>query len=59
MFVVQPGKVKVVERATAGPERVTEETRNAKNVCWQSGGVERDLINVGKSPYRQISVEVK
>ena len=56
---MQPGKVKVVERATAGPERVTEETRNAKNVCWQSGGVERDLINVGKSLYRQISVEVK
>jgi hypothetical protein len=36
-----------------------EETRNAKDVCWQPGGVERDLINVGPSLYRQISVEVK
>ncbi len=59
VFVVQPGKVKVVERAAAGPERVKEETRNAKDVCWQPGGVERDLINVGKSLYRQVSVEVK
>ena len=59
VFVVQPGKVKAVERATAGPERVKEETRNAKDVCWQPGGVERDLVNVGKSVYRQISVEVK
>ena len=59
VFVVKPGKVKAVERATAGPERVKEETRAAKDVCWQPGGVERDLVNVGKSTYRQISVEVK
>jgi quercetin dioxygenase-like cupin family protein len=59
VFVVKPGKVKAVERATAGPERIKEETRAAKDVCWQPGGVERDLVNVGKSMYRQISVEVK
>ncbi len=59
VFVVEPGKVKVVERAAAGAERVKEETRNAKDVCWQPGGVERDLVNVGSSLYRQVSVEVK
>src|SRR5512146_1815208 len=59
VFVVKPGKVKVVERAAAGPERVREETRSAKDVCWQPGGVERDLVNVGSSLYRQVSVEVK
>jgi mannose-6-phosphate isomerase-like protein (cupin superfamily) len=59
VFVVEPGKVKVVERAAAGPERVTEETRCAKDVCWQPGGVERELVNVGSSLYRQVSVEVK
>jgi len=59
VFVVQPGKVKSVERAAAGPEQVKEETRNAKDVCWQPGGVERDLVNVGSSLYRQISLEVK
>jgi mannose-6-phosphate isomerase-like protein (cupin superfamily) len=59
VFVVQPGKVKSVERDAAGPEKVKEETRNTKDVCWQPGGVERDLVNVGKSLYRQISVEVK
>jgi hypothetical protein len=59
VFVVQPGKVKVVERAAGGTERVREETRNAKDVCWQPGGVERDLVNMGPSLYREISVEVK
>src|SRR6185437_670956 len=59
VFVVQPGKVKVVERAGAGAEQVKQETRNAKDVCWQPGGVERDLVNVGSSLYREVSVEVK
>lgn len=58
VFVVQSSKVKVVERA-AGAEQAKEETRNAKDVCWMPGGVERELINVGPSVYRQISVEVK
>ena len=59
VFVVQPGKVKAVERSAAGLERIKEEKRNAKDVCWQPGGVERDLVNVGSSLYRQVSVEVK
>ncbi|HEY2525468.1 MAG TPA: hypothetical protein VGI29_10450 [Candidatus Binataceae bacterium] len=59
VFVIQPGKVKVTERAAAGPERSKEETRNAKDVYWQPAGAERDLANVGKSVYREISVEVK
>jgi mannose-6-phosphate isomerase-like protein (cupin superfamily) len=59
VFVVKPGKVKVVERAKAGPERAREETRAIKDVCWQQGGVERDLVNVGKSTYREISIEIK
>jgi mannose-6-phosphate isomerase-like protein (cupin superfamily) len=58
VFVVQPSKVKVVERGT-GAEQPKEETRNAKDVCWMPGGIERELINVGPSVYRQISVEVK
>jgi hypothetical protein len=57
--VVQPGKVKVVETGAPAQSRSKEETRNAKDVCWQPGGVERDLVNVGPSLYRQISVEVK
>jgi quercetin dioxygenase-like cupin family protein len=58
VFVVQPSKLKVVERA-AGAEQAKEETRNAKDVRWMPGGIERELINVGPSVYRQISVEVK
>jgi hypothetical protein len=59
VFVVQPGKVKVVERAAGGPEQIKEETRKAKDVGWLAGAVERDLVNVGPSLYRQLSVEVK
>jgi quercetin dioxygenase-like cupin family protein len=57
VFVVQPGKVKVIEGGAA--ERVREETRNARDVCWQPAGVERELVNVGSSLYREIRVEVK
>jgi beta-alanine degradation protein BauB len=59
VFVVDPGKVKVVERAGTGDDRVREESRKAKDVYWQPGGVERDLVNQGPGVYRQISVEVK
>ncbi len=58
VFVVDPGRVKVVERGASG-ERVNEESRQAKDVYWQPGGVERDIVNQGPGVYRQISVEVK
>jgi hypothetical protein len=53
------GQGKGGRNGRAGAEQIKEETRNAKDVCWQPGGVERDLVNVGPSLYRQISVEVK
>ena len=59
VFVVLPGKVKVIERAAGGPERIKEETRSAKDVYWLASGVERDLVNVGPSLYREISAEIK
>jgi hypothetical protein len=52
------GQGKGGRNGRAGAEQIKEETRNAKDV-WQPGGVERDLINVGPSLYRQIGVEVK
>jgi quercetin dioxygenase-like cupin family protein len=58
VFVVQSSTVKVVERAS-GAEKAKQETRNAKDVRWMPGGVERELMNVGPGVYRQISVEVK
>ena len=58
VFVVQSSKLRVVERA-AGSEQAEEETRRAKEVRWMPGGIERELVNLGSSLYRQISVEVK
>jgi mannose-6-phosphate isomerase-like protein (cupin superfamily) len=59
VFVVDPGKVKVIERTAAGAERATEETRSAKEVRWEPSGVERGIFNLGPGFYRQISVEIK
>jgi len=59
VFVVDPGRVKVVERGASGDQSVREESRKEKDVFWQPAGVERDIINQGPSMYRQISVEVK
>ena len=54
------GQGKGGRNGRAGAEQIKEETRNAKDVCWQPGGVEhQDLVNNGPSLYRQISVEVK
>jgi beta-alanine degradation protein BauB len=59
VFVVDPGRVKVVERAAGGDQSAREESRKFKDVFWQPAGVERDIINQGPNMYRQISVEVK
>ncbi len=59
VFVVDPGKVKVIERTPGGGERASEEMRSAKDVRWQPGGVERDIVSQGPGLYRQISVEIK
>lgn len=59
VFVVEPGKVKVVERGSGGSERALEEMRKAKDVRWEPAGVERDVANVGPGRYRQIRVEIK
>lgn len=59
VFVVDPGKVKIVERASAGAERTLEEARHTRDVRWERGGVEREIVNVGSGRYRQVRVEIK
>jgi hypothetical protein len=56
VFVVDPGRVKIVERVASGNQSVREESRKEKDVFWQPAGIERDTINQGPSMYRQISV---
>lgn len=58
VFVVDPARVRVIERKADG-ERANEDMRNARDVRWQPGGVERDIVNLGPGLYRQISVEIK
>ena len=59
VFVVNPGKVKVIERAAGRAEHVSEEMRYAKDVRWQPGNVEREIVNLGAGLYREVRVEVK
>jgi hypothetical protein len=57
--VVQPGKVKVVETGAPAQSRSRKRRAMPRTSVGSRVGVERDLINVGPSLYRQISVEVK
>jgi mannose-6-phosphate isomerase-like protein (cupin superfamily) len=59
VFVVDPGRVKVIERTASGEQSAREESRKEKDVFWLPAGVERDIVNQGSNMYRQISVEVK
>jgi hypothetical protein len=59
VFVVDPSKVKVVERASAGSQQTIEEARRAKDVRWERGGIEREVVNLGPGQYREIRVEIK
>ena len=59
VFVVDPGKVKVVERESAGSERTLEEARESKDVRWERSGVEREIVNLGPGRYREVRVEIK
>lgn len=59
VFVVQAGRVRVIERRTDSGEHVSEEAREPGAVRWESRGAERAVVNLGPGPYRQISVEIK
>jgi hypothetical protein len=59
VFVVQPGKVKVVETGAPVQSRSRKRRVIPRTSVGSRTGLERDLVNVGPSLYGQISVEVK
>lgn len=58
VFVIEGGRVKQRE-VREGAEHVQELQRASSAVLWQPGGCERDLINVGSRPYRELRLEFR
>ena len=58
VFVLSGGKLKVTEQDEKG-KRSFDETRPDNSTCWLPGKIGRELVNVGSSPYRELSVQVK
>jgi quercetin dioxygenase-like cupin family protein len=58
VFVLSGSKVKVTEQDEKG-KRFIEENRPANSASWMTGGVGREIVNLGSSPYREINVQVK
>lgn len=59
VFVLRGAKVRVVEQDEKG-KRSSEDLRADNAALWQpGGGVSREVVNIGSSPYREVSVQVK
>jgi predicted metal-dependent enzyme (double-stranded beta helix superfamily) len=58
VFVIEGGRVEQRE-VCEGTERTRELDRPSSTVLWQPGGCERELINVGSRPYRELRLEFR
>jgi len=58
VFILSGSKVRVVEQEGQA-KRSFEEARADHSTCWVSGGVNRELLNLGDRTYREVSVHVK
>lgn len=58
VFVIEGGRVRQRE-VREGKERSHEAELASSMVLWQPGGYERELINVGSRPYRELRVELR
>lgn len=58
VFVLGGERVKVIEQDDKG-RRSFDEERPPNSTRWLNGGVGREIANVGRTPYREISVQVK
>lgn len=58
VFVLNGSKIKLVEDDGRN-QRSLEQSRANDSAVWQTGGVSREMINIGSHPYRELSVQVK
>ena len=58
VYVLSGSRIRLVEESESG-KRSFEEDRRTNSAAWFPGGFGREIVNLGNSPYRHVSVEVK
>jgi len=59
VFVVEGGRVKLVEKSDAGVDQTREAMLDSRTVVWHPRGAYRNTINVGERRYRELRVEFR
>ena len=58
IFVLSGAKVRTIEQDEKG-KRAFEELRPDQSTRWLTGGVNRELVNLGSGSYRELNIQVK
>jgi len=59
VFVIEGGRVKMIEKSGNGEEQAREAILDSSTVLWQPRGAYRNTINRGDRPYRELRVEFR
>jgi len=59
VYVIDGGHVRIRESGSSGEATSREETRESVSGCWLRGADDFVLENIGTTPYRELSVELK
>ncbi|HEV3109783.1 MAG TPA: hypothetical protein VGY99_04740 [Candidatus Binataceae bacterium] len=59
VYVIDGGRIRIIEEDEKGNRRSVEQEYPSVSGYFAPGGVRRQIINIGPTRYRQLSVEVK
>ena len=59
VYVIDGGKIRIIEEDEQGQQRTSEQEHPSVSGYFLAGGVRRQLVNVGSTRYRHLSVEIK
>jgi mannose-6-phosphate isomerase-like protein (cupin superfamily) len=59
LYILEGGRVKLVEKPDAGAEHTREAMLDSGAVFWHPRGAYRNTINVGERRYRELRVEFR
>ncbi len=59
VYVIEGGKIRVIEEREDGDRQASEHEYPSVSGYFLPGGVRRQIVNIGSTRYRQLSVELK
>lgn len=59
VYVIDGGRIRIIEEDQKGNRRSVEQEHKSVSGYYAPGGVRRQIVNIGATPYRQLSVEIK